>query len=69
MFIQVRLELMTDREMHEVMNKGVRGGMCYISHKHAAANNPYMGEMYDASKPTAYICYLDMWVAQQRQRY
>ena len=51
---------MTDREMHDVVDKGVRGGICCISRKHAAANNPYMGDSYDDSKPTSYILYLDM---------
>ena len=60
---------MTDREMHDVVDKGVRSSMCCILHKHATANNPYMGEIYDASKPTSCIFYLDIWVAQQRRRY
>lgn len=30
-----------------------------ISHRHSEANNPYMAEAYDASKPTKYITYLD----------
>ena len=58
--MQVRLELMTDREMHDVVDKGVRGGICCISHKHAAANNPYMGDSYDPTKTNSYIFYLDM---------
>ena len=51
---------MTDREVYDVMDKGVRGGMFCISHKHVVANNPDMGEMYDASKSTSCIFYLDM---------
>ena len=56
----VRLELMQDRDMHVIIDKSVRGGMCCISHKHAIANNPSLGDSYDASKPNSFIVYLDM---------
>ena len=56
----VRLELMQDRDMHVIVDKSIRGGICCISHKHAIANNPLLGESYDASKPNSYIMYLDM---------
>ena len=56
----VRLELMQDRDMHVIIDKSVRGGMCCISHKHAIANNPSSGDSYDASKPHSFIVYLDM---------
>ena len=55
----VRLELMKQREMHDIVEKGIRGGMCCISHKYAKANNPYISE-YNSSEPTSYILYLDM---------
>lgn len=35
---------MTDREMHDVVVKGVRDGICCISYKHAVAKKPYMGD-------------------------
>ena len=56
----VRLELMQDRDMHVIIDKSVRGGMCCISHKHSIANNPSLGDSYDASKPNSFIVYLDM---------
>ena len=56
----VKLELMTDRSMHDIIDKGIKGGMCCISHKHAVANNRHMGETFDAAKPSSYILYLDM---------
>ena len=58
--INVRLELMQDRDMHVLLDKSVSGGMCCISHKHAIANNPSLGDSYDASKPNSFIVYLDM---------
>ena len=57
---KVKLELMRQREMHDIVEKGIRGGMCCISHKYAKANNPYIQEDYDPSEPTSYILYLDM---------
>ena len=56
----VKLELMKQREMHDIVEKRIRGGMCCISHKHAMANNPYIPEDYNPSEPTSYILYLDM---------
>ena len=37
----------------------MRGGMCQVSHKLAEANNKYMAEAFDESKPSSYINYLD----------
>jgi hypothetical protein len=56
----VELELMQDRQMHDLVEKGIRGGICCISHKHANANNRYIEETYDSNQPTSYIVYLDM---------
>ena len=56
----VKLELMKQRETRDIMEKGIRGGMCCISHKYAKANNPYIQVDYDPSEPTSYILYLDM---------
>ena len=53
------IDPLTDREMYEMIEKGLRGGMCQVSHKEAIANNKYMGEDYDETKPSNYINYLD----------
>ena len=42
-----------------MVEKGLRGGMCQVSHRMAEANNKYMGEDYDENKPSSYINYLD----------
>ena len=49
----------TDQEMYEMIEKGLIGGMCQVSHKEAKANNKYMGADYDAERPSNYINYLD----------
>ena len=43
----VRLELMPDRNMHVIIDKSVRGGICCISHKNAIANNLLLNDSYD----------------------
>ena len=55
----VELELMVEREFHDIIDKGTRGGICCISRKFARANNKYHDD-YDASKSSSYIIYLDM---------
>ena len=52
---KVRLELMQDREMHCIEDKGIRGGICCISRKHVVANNTLIE--FDPAKPTSYTLY------------
>ena len=54
----VAIDPLTDKEMYEMIEKGLRGGMCQVSHKEAKANNKYMETAYDESKPSNYISYL-----------
>jgi hypothetical protein len=55
----VKLELLSDIEMLLMVENGIRGGISTISHRYAKANNKYMGDEYDASKPSIFISYLD----------
>ena len=55
----VELELITDIDMYLMIEKGIRGGISMISHRCAEANDPRMGDEYDASKPTKTLHYLD----------
>ena len=55
----VTLELLTDIDMAQMIEKGIRGGVSMISTRHSQANNKYMGSDYDPSKPSKYIQYLD----------
>ena len=56
----IKLELFTERDMLDVIDKGTRGGICCISQKYARTNNPYHPETYDASKSFNYLLYLNM---------
>ena len=42
-----------------MIEKDIRGGVSTISNRYRKSNNRYMGDKYDASKPTKYITYLD----------
>ena len=56
-FTKIELELITDPDMHLMVESGIRGGISMISNKYAEANNPYLEE-YDpdqTSIPTLHI--------------
>ena len=54
----INLELITDIDMQLFIEKGLRGGISYIAHRHAEANNNYM-KNFDPDKLISYIMYLD----------
>ena len=54
----ISLELLTEPNMYLFVEKGLRGGISMVSHRHAQANNSKM-ENYDPSQPNSYLMYLD----------
>ena len=54
----IKLELMTDIDMFQFIEKGMHGGVPYIANRYGNANNKYIKE-YDEKAPSKYIMYLD----------
>jgi len=66
-----QLDLLSDPAIFKMMENGMRGGVCMITKRQAKANNKYMKEKYDPSKPSNFIIYLDAnnlygWAMSQR---
>ena len=54
----IELELMTDMDMFQFIDKGMHGGVSYNANRYRNANNKYMKE-YNEKLPSKYIMYLD----------
>ena len=52
---KAQLELLCDSDMLLMIESGIRGGIATISHRHAEANNEYMGAEFDPSKESKFI--------------
>ena len=53
----IKLELIIDIDMFQIIEKGMRGGVSYIANRYCKANNKYM-KKYDEKAQTKYIMYL-----------
>ena len=55
---KINLDLISAIEMQLFIEKGIRGGISYIAHRYAKANNKYM-KNYNEKEGSSYIMYLD----------
>ena len=55
---KVELELLTDPDMLLMFEKGIRGGVSSIMHRHGKANNKYMGKDFDPKELEKFLVYL-----------
>ena len=51
----IKLELMTDIDMFQFIEKGMRGGVSYIANRYGNASNKYMKE-YNEKAPQSISC-------------
>ena len=56
---KVELEKISNPDIHLFIEKGMRGGICYVSKRYSEANNEFCPD-YDETKTKVYIKYLDM---------
>ena len=54
----VKLDLISDIDMENMIQMGMRGGISTIIHRHEKANNKYMKD-YEKDKESSYLMYLD----------
>ena len=54
----VKLELITHYDMLLMVENGIRGGICQVTHKYAKANNKYM-KNFDKNIESSYLLFLD----------
>ena len=55
---KIELDLITDIDMALFIEKGLRGGISYIAHRYARANNKYLPD-YNRELNDSYLMYLD----------
>ena len=54
----IKLDFISDIKMHLFIEKGMRGGILYVSKRHSRAINKYMWS-YDSNEESKFIMYLD----------
>ena len=54
----INIELITDTDMYQMVETGLRGGVSYIANRYSKPNNKYLSD-YDKNKDSSYLMYLD----------
>ncbi|XP_066901595.1 uncharacterized protein [Halyomorpha halys] len=57
-YTKMNIELLQDYDMILMIEHGIRGGLCQVSHRYVEANNKYMSTL-NSNKELSYIIYLD----------
>ncbi len=55
---EVELDLLSDTDMYQMVEKGIRGGVSSIMKRYSKANHKHLDD-YDPKKPSKHILYLD----------
>ena len=55
---KVKMDLLTDPDQLLFFERGIRGGISTIFHRHAKANNKFMDD-FDPQKPSKFVSYVD----------
>ena len=56
---EAKLDLLTDIDMLLIVEKGIRGGICYSIYQYSKANNKYIKD-YDKNEESSDIQYSDV---------
>ena len=54
----IDVELITDIDMYQMVETGLRGGVSYIANRYSKPNNKYLSD-YDKNKGSSYLMHLD----------
>ncbi len=57
-YTETELDLISDPNMYQMIESGIRGGISSIMKRYSKANHKYLKD-YNSQKPSQYIMYLD----------
>ena len=55
----LKLELISDPVMYQMIQLNIRGGICHASGRYARANKKYIRGLYRPDEPEFFIMYID----------
>lgn len=58
LYTKIELELISDLEIYQMIERGIRGGLVQCSLRYAKANNKYLND-YNDKEPDSFLAYLD----------